>query len=123
MSISMRPIPWPDAARYGPRKSSSIPYDRSTDANPAYTEVIIPHYRMKKVISVTDRAAAYSIMRASQGFVVGSGYHTADNAYGDIRAIPIKDGVNLEIGFIVKGNYLLSDIAQRFIERVGEKEA
>ena len=55
--------------------------------------------------------------------MVGSGYHTADNAYGDIRAIPIKDGVNLEIGFIVKGNYLLSDIAQRFIERVGEKEA
>ena len=26
-----------------------ITYDRSTDANPAYTEVIIPHYRMKKV--------------------------------------------------------------------------
>ena len=51
-----------------------ITYDRSTDANPAYTEVIIPHYRMKKIISVTDRAAAYSIMRANQGFVVGSGY-------------------------------------------------
>ncbi|MFR5601045.1 MAG: LysR family transcriptional regulator [Lachnospiraceae bacterium] len=100
-----------------------ITYDRSTDANPAYTEVIIPHYRMKKVISVTDRAAAYSIMRANNGFVVGSGYHTADRAYDDIRAIPIQDGVNLEIGFIVKGNYILSDMAQRFIELVGEKEA
>jgi hypothetical protein len=100
-----------------------ITYDRSTDANPAYTEVIIPHYRMKKVISVTDRAAAYSIMRANQGFVVGSGYHTADKAYDDIRVIPIKDGVNLEIGFIVKENYLLSDIAHRFIEMIGETEA
>ena len=62
-------------------------------------------------------------MRTNQGFVVGSGYHTADKAYEDIRAIPIKDGVNLEIGFIVKENYLLSDIAQRFIGMVGEKEA
>ena len=71
----------------------------------------------------TDRAAAYSIMRANQGFVVGSGYHTADKAYDDIRVIPIKDGVNLEIGFIVKENYLLSDIAHRFIEMIGETEA
>ncbi len=99
-----------------------ISYDRSPDANPVYTEVIIPHYRMKKVISVTDRAVAYSMMRVNQGFVVGSGYHTADKAYEDIRAIPIQDGVNLEIGFIVRANYLLSDIARRFTELILEKE-
>lgn len=100
-----------------------ITYDRSPDANPVYTEVIIPHYRMKKVISVTDRAVAYSMMRVTQGFVVGSGYHTADSAYQDIRAIPIKDGVNLEIGFIVRENYLLPDIAHEFLERIRAEEA
>lgn len=100
-----------------------ITYDRSADANPAYTELIIPHYRMKKVISVSDRAAAYSLMRSVHGFVVGSGYHTSDRAYQDIKAIPIQDGVTLEIGWIVKSNYMLSDIAQRFIGLVGESEA
>lgn len=98
-----------------------ITYDRCPDANPIYTEVIIPHYRIKKVISVTDRAVAYSIMRINQGFVVGSGYHTADKTYEDIRVIPIKDGVNLEIGFIVRENYLLPDIAQRFIKIMSEE--
>lgn len=100
-----------------------ITYDRAADANPAYTELIIPHYRMKKVISVSDRAAAYSLMRLNRGFVVGSGYHTSDRAYGDIRAIPIKDGINLEIGWIVKSNFVLSDIARKFIETVGDTEA
>lgn len=99
-----------------------ITYDRSPDANPAYTEVIIPHYRMKKVISVTDRAVAYSMMRVTEGFVVGSGYHTADETYRDIRVIPIQDGVNLEIGFIVRENYLLSDLAHHFIQMMRKQE-
>ena len=51
-----------------------------------------------KTISVSDRAAAYSIMRCSRDLrwerlpFSGSGLQ-------DIRAIPIENGVSLEIGW------------------------
>lgn len=99
-----------------------ITYDRAIDANPAYTQGILANYRVKKVISVSDRAAAYSLMRNNHGFAVGSGYHTKDENYGDIKAIPIQDGVSLEIGWIVKNNFLLSDLAKEFVERMRREE-
>ena len=36
-----------------------ISYDRSPDTNPAYTDLIIPNYQVKKIIHVSDRAASY----------------------------------------------------------------
>ena len=61
-------------------------------------------------------------MRSSQGFAVGSGYHTSDKAYGDIRAIPIKDGAELEVGWIVRGNYVLPEAAEQLTTLMEELE-
>lgn len=93
-----------------------ITYDRMVDANPAYTEMIVPYFRLDKVIAVSDRAAAYSLLRHSNGFVVGSGYHPGDEFYGDIRPIPLSHGVKLEVGWIVKNKFVLPETAERFVE-------
>lgn len=92
-----------------------ITYDRRADSNPAYTEMLAHYQNVRKIISVSDRAAAYSLMRACHGFVVGSGYHSLDTQYRDILAIPIYQGENLEIGWIIKNNYQLSELAQKFV--------
>ena len=99
-----------------------ITYDRVVNANPTYTELIVPYYQIRRTVSVSDRAAAYSIMRSSQGFAVGSGYHTSDKAYGDIRAIPIKDDTELEVGWIVRGNYVLPEAAEQLTALMEELE-
>lgn len=99
-----------------------ITYDRVVNANPAYTELVVPYYMIHKTISVSDRAAAYSIMRCSQGFAVGSGCRSLDPAYKDIRAIPIENGVSLEIGWILRSSYVLPEAAERFIGMMEELE-
>lgn len=99
-----------------------ITYDHVPGVNSAYTEMIIPYYKMNKVISVSDRAAAYSLMRHMHGFVIGSGYHTCDLAYRDILAIPLCEGATLELGWIVRNNYILSDAAQEFLKLLKKSE-
>lgn len=93
-----------------------ITYDRRADSNPAYTELLVHYQNVNQIISVSDRAAAYSLMRACHGFAVGSGYHSLDKQYDDIRAIPIYQGEKLEIGWIIKNNYQLTEPAQRFVD-------
>lgn len=100
-----------------------IAYDRAPDTNPAYTDLIIPNYQVKKVIQVSDRAAAYSAMRYCLGFAVGSGYESFDSSYSDIIALPVKNGIRLEIGWIVHQKHTLSDTASRFVELLMQNES
>lgn len=93
-----------------------ITYDRTADANPAYTEVTVPHFRFSKMIAVSDRAAAYSLLRQSEGFVVGSGYHSSDECYNDILTLPVYHGARLEVGWIVKNKFILTETAEQFVD-------
>jgi len=100
-----------------------ISYDRSPDTNPAYTDLIIPNYQVKKIIHVSDRAASYSAMRYCHGFAIGSGYRSFDSNYSDIISLPVKNGVRLEIGWILRQKHTLSDTASRFVELLMQNEA
>ena len=100
-----------------------ITYDRSSDTNSAYTDLIVPYHQLNRVIQVSDRAASYSVMRYCQGFAVGSGYRPFDDNYSDIVSIPIKNGLRLEIGWIVRQKYTLSDTASRFVDLLMQIES
>ena len=100
-----------------------ISYDRSPDTNPAYTDLIIPNYQVKKIIHVSDRAASYSAMRYCHGFAIGSGYRSFDDHYSDIISLPVKNGVRLEIGWIFRQKHILSDTASQFVELLMQNEA
>lgn len=99
-----------------------VTYDQTVDANPVYTEVVVPQFCLRKIIAVSDRAAAYSLLRQSCGFVIGSGYHSSDECYGDILALPICHGAMLEIGWIVKSKFILSETAEQFIDMLLQVE-
>lgn len=100
-----------------------ISYDRSPDTNPAYTDLIIPNYQVKKIIHVSDRAASYSAMRYCHGFAIGSGYRSFDDHYSDIISLPVKNGIRLEIGWIFRQKHTLSDTASQFVELLMQNEA
>ena len=62
-------------------------------------------------------------MRYCQGFAVGSGYRPFDDNYSDIVSIPIKNGLRLEIGWIVRQKYTLSDTASHFVDLLMQVES
>lgn len=62
-------------------------------------------------------------MRYCQGFAVGSGYRPFDDNYSDIVSIPVKNGRRLEIGWIVRQKYTLSDTASRFVDLLMQVES
>jgi hypothetical protein len=92
-----------------------VTYDQMVNNSTVFTETIIRYNKIKQIIYVTDRAAAYSILRTMDAFVVGSGYLSADTNYSDIISIPIQDADNIEIGWVVKSKFVLSDIAVQYV--------
>jgi DNA-binding transcriptional LysR family regulator len=93
-----------------------VTYDQIINNSSIFTDTIVRYDKIKQFIYVTDRAAAYSILRSMDAFVVGSGYHSADEKYSDIATIPIHDADNIEIGWISKSKFALSDIAEKYIQ-------
>ena len=54
---------------------------------------------------------------------IGSGYRSFDDNYSDIISLPVKNGVRLEIGWILRQKHTLSDTASRFVELLMQNEA
>lgn len=97
-----------------------VTYDQTVNNSSIFTETIIRYSKIKQFIYVTDRAAAYSVLRTMDAFVVGSGYLSADTSYSDIISIPIQDAADIEIGWVVKSKYALSDITEKYINLLME---
>ena len=60
--------------------------------------------RKKQVVHVTDRAAAYTLLRDIHGYLSGSGFPTKDEKKNGIRVIPLCGGETWEIGWLSKVN-------------------
>lgn len=92
-----------------------VTYDQTVNNSSIFTETIVRYNKIKQIVYVTDRAAAYSVLRSMDAFVIGSGYHSADTSYNDIISIPIHDAADIEIGWVVKSKFALSDITEKYI--------
>lgn len=92
-----------------------VTYDKIVNNSSIYTENITPYRKAKQVICVTDRAVANAILRSSDAYVVGSGYHGSDENHENIISIPMQDATNIEIGWIVKSKFAISDIIEQYI--------
>lgn len=88
-----------------------ITYDQIVNSTTIFTDPNIHHHNIKKIIYANDRAAAYSIMKSTDAYLVGSGH----NHNSDIVTIPIQDEDNIEIGWITKSNFGLSGISEQYI--------
>lgn len=97
-----------------------VTYDQTFNNSSIFTDSIIPNNKINQVIYITDRASAYSILRSTDAFLVGSGYLSGDANYSDIISISIQDADNIEIGWISKSKYALSDITAQYINLMME---
>ena len=70
----------------------------------------------KQIISVSDRAMAYSVLALGSAYVTGSGYLTQEDCRRSLVTAPITDLGQIEIGYICNPARALSELALEYIE-------
>ena len=90
-----------------------ITYDLAVDSDSTFTDVL--NYTQKQVIHVTDRAAAYTLLRDIHGYLSGSGFPTKDEKKNGIRVIPLCGGETWEIGWLTKASIVENEMTPVFL--------
>ena len=70
----------------------------------------------QQIISVSDRAKAYSELALGSAYVTGSGYLTQEDCRRSLVTAPITDLGQIEIGYICNPARALSELALEYIE-------
>lgn len=70
----------------------------------------------QQIISVSDRAMAYSVLALGSAYVTGSGYLTQEDCRRSLVTAPITDLGQIEIGYICNPARALSELALEYIE-------
>ncbi len=93
-----------------------VTYDNLTPDAAQYTISFQHRDKSIQILHVSDRAAAYSILRVGQAYATGSGYRSIDECYHDIISIPIVDLEKIEVGWLVKDRTALSELAIEYLD-------
>ena len=95
-----------------------ISYEECNPSSPRFTTTHRQWDPRQQIISVSDRAMAYSLLAQSRAYVTGSGYLTREDQRRELVCIPITDLGQIEIGYISNPSRVLPEIAMEFIERL-----
>lgn len=91
-----------------------VTYDTTVNSATIFTDYNT--HLATKIIYANDRAAVYSILNSTDAYLIGSGY----NNNPDIITIPIQEEGNIEMGWVVKGNFDLTPIAKEYLSNLKE---
>lgn len=97
-----------------------ITYDNLNPAAGKATTSMQQWSNVQQLFYVSDRATVYSILRSTFAYATGAGYLSPDERNSDIISIPVFDLESIEVGWVVKTKYALSELASTFIEILKE---
>ena len=89
-------------------------YDRSIDTDTIFTGAL--NYHSPRAINVNDRAAAYAMLWALDGFILGSGYRTRSEQQQGIVALPVVDCAPWEVGYLLQAKAVKSALTGEFLK-------
>lgn len=92
-----------------------VTYDRILRAQPFSGEVIA---ECPRKIGTTDRAAAYSMLSALNAVVTGTSYVPVAEQQRNILARPLEDSYTIQLVYVVRKDYALTDLAKLFIDTI-----
>ncbi len=96
-----------------------ISFDQSSENTFYLSEEALSDYDFKKQIKSTDRATTAELMVALNGYSIGTGIMIDSYSLKEgFVAIKLKEEDPLVIGYIVKENHALSDIASTFLNEI-----
>lgn len=92
-----------------------VTYDRILRAQPFSGEVIA---ECPRKIGTTDRAATYSMLSALNAVVTGTSYVPVAEQQRNILARPLEDSYTIQLVYVVRKDYALTDLAKLFIDTI-----
>ena len=96
-----------------------VSFDQNSDNEFYLSEEALGDYDFDKLIKSSDRATSAELMTSLNGYSIGTGNITDSQALKKgIIAIKLKEEDPLTIGYIVKKNHKLSDIAEKYIQEL-----
>lgn len=96
-----------------------ISFEQSNENEFYLSEEALDDYEFNRLIRSSDRATTAELMTSLNGYSVGTGNMVESLALKDgFIAIKLKEEDPLTIGYIVKNNHKLSEIAQRYIQEL-----
>lgn len=93
-----------------------ISYEECHPSSARFTTTRRQWNPQQQVISVSDRAMAYSLLALGDAYVTGSGYLTQEDRRRSLVSVPITDLGQIEIGYICNPSRVLSELALEYIE-------
>ena len=98
-------------------------FDQGENSSFYLNEEILAENDYPQTIKVNDRATMLNLMRGLNGYTLCSGFICKELNGEDYVAVPYQadsdnPNVTMEIGYIVKSNSMLSEIAQNYIEEL-----
>lgn len=93
-----------------------ISYEECHPSSASFTPTRRQWDPQQQIISVSDRAMAYSVLALGSAYVTGSGYLTQEDCRRSLVTAPITDLGQIEIGYICNPARALSELALEYIE-------
>lgn len=96
-----------------------VSFDQNSDNEFYLSEEALGDYDFDKLIRSSDRATSAELMTSLNGYSIGTGNMVDSKALKEgFIAIKLKEEDPLTIGYIVKKNHKLSDIAEQYIQEL-----
>lgn len=96
-----------------------VSFDQSSENEFYLTEEALGDYDFDKLIKSSDRATSAELMTSLNGYSIGTGNLVDSQALKEgFIAIKLKEEDPLTIGYIIKMNHKLSDIAEQYVQEL-----
>lgn len=115
--------PMVNAARLTLDDMADYPYvyfDQGIDAPEHFYEEALSSVPRAKSIACTDRASLSELIVALNGYTVTSGILVGISDGASLKTVPLKTDVDLRLGYVTKKGGTLSELEQRFVEKLAK---
>lgn len=97
-----------------------VTYDNHDPDAGKFTSSFRQWNKSKRLLFVSDRASAYSLIRLGSAYSTGTGHLPADERNSDIVSIPVVDLERIEVGWIHKVTKVLPELAMEYVALLKE---
>lgn len=91
-------------------------FDQGEDSSFYFYEEMISAYEYKNMIRTSDRATTIDLLRELDGYAVGVGTTNNKESIHGLAAVGLNTDEKIYVGYLMRKNSCMSDIAERFIE-------
>ena len=92
----------------------AIVFDQGLQDSSFLSEEVVRHNDSKNTITVSDRAALFDLLHASNAYAVSTGIWVNHPAATDIISIPLDIDIEIRLGVISHRDLILTEIAKAF---------